>query len=125
MQNKNRHFRKKNTESSNFQNVSKDILNENNEQFDNTHKSITIKSNEDNEEYQRMLSQIKINLLEEIKIKNMSKEEYESYAHSLKNDIRTVKKTLKDFEEQSKNDQQYNCFSEKKKILKILDILII
>ena len=116
MQNKNRHFRNKNSQSSNFKTVSKNILNDNNEQLENNNrKSINIKTNENNEEYQRMLSKIKIDLLEEIKIKNMSKEEYESYAHSLKNDIRTVKKTLKDFEEQSKNDQQYNCFSEKKK----------
>lgn len=65
------------------------------------------------EEMQKELEEIKKNLMEESRIKNMSRKEYYNYSLDLKNDIEKAKESLKEF---GKNNTEYLNFDNKLKI---------
>ena len=57
--------------------------------------------------FQKQLEKIKKDLIEENKIKSMSREEYFFYSHKIKNDIQNTKKLLEEFNE-NKNNSYFN-----------------
>ena len=60
------------------------------------------------EEMQKELEQIKKNLIEEDRIRNMNKEEYFNYNLELKNDIKRTKESLKEFNNINSEDAHLN-----------------
>jgi len=53
----------------------------------------------EDENDQKLLAQIKRELDEQIRIQNMSKEEYSQHSRKIKNDIETIKDTINNFKE--------------------------
>ena len=81
-------------------------------------KNETMNKNEgpilEDENDQKLLAQIKRELDEQIRIQNMSKEEYSQHSRKIKNDIETIKDTINNFKElneyfkKKKNNYKYN-----------------
>lgn len=55
------------------------------------------------EEMQKELEKIKKNLMEESRIRNMSRKEYYNYSHNLKKDIKKAKESLEEFNNNTEN----------------------